>query len=274
MLEAVAEKSPDIVERKAVVHEAIKKRQEFQEVQKLLGKVANAEHKRVTHEKTSDPIQERHKQQYGSKFMTNKELLRMEEEIGKKYAGKYKNTFDAFAWLKTDNKRRLDRDEVVSFFGNAGLPEAVAVQHFERILPKGTDDKIDLHEFKKHFCRRMVNHAEYHPSTPLKKPDVIPDASDELQKVVEELGHNTYRRFNTVQAAFRSVDSEKDGTLSRGDMRRYFIFRGFGKEYSDQVFDAIDTDRSGCVSFNEFRDLFGKYILQVEDDLHIPDQEK
>merc|ERR1712061_764958 len=102
--------------------------------------------------------------------------------------------------------------------------------HFERILDKNGSGKVDLEEFKERFCMRMVDGNEYKPSTPMKQAPVIPNAPDDLQRAVTELGHNTYRRFNTVQAAFRSVDTEKDGTLSREDLRRYFIHRGFHKE--------------------------------------------
>lgn len=265
-LEAHAARSPDIAERTAHVQKAINKRREFADAQRLLLKAAGEEKRRREYEKTAEPIQERHKKEYGKKFLSHKELMRAEEEIGKKYASKYKTTYEAFSWLDTDSKRQLDRNEIIRFFNTAGFGKSFAIQHFERCLEKDGSGTIDLEEFKDRFCKRMVNGEDYKAQTPKKKPPVVEGLPDDLCKVIEDLGHNTYRRFYTVQGAFRSVDTEKDGTLSREDLKRYFIHRGFDKTYSNRVFDAIDSDGSGAITFDEFRDLFGKYILQVEDD--------
>lgn len=82
----------------------------------------------------------------------------------------------------------------------------------------------------------------------------------QLRTMCEEIGLKASQKFRTVREAFRHVDSDKDGSISRSEMRYFFLAYNFPRAEADKFFDYLDKDGSGEVDYDEFVSLVGPFI--------------
>jgi len=92
----------------------------------------------------------------------------------------------------------------------------------------------------------------------------------QLRMMCEQIGQKASEKFRTAREAFRYLDSDKDGRISRGEMRYFFLAYNFPKVVADRFFDFLDVDGSQHVDYDEFLQLLGPYI-QPEVKSNFPD---
>merc|ERR1719316_2606773 len=81
-----------------------------------------------------------------------------------------------------------------------------------------------------------------------------------LHQIARIVGDKMHLKFKNVRDAFRALDLDKDGTVSRQELQMFFAGFGLPKEAADTVFTALDEDGSENVDYSEFMGLFGPII--------------
>jgi len=206
------------------------------------------------------------KEQYGAKYQTDAQLAKISEQLGVKTANKFKSIRDCFQSVNRNGDTYVEIEEAEEFFKLCGYPQFMAKQHFDRVLDKNGTGKVHLQEFTDHFCHHIVD-KEY--KVPLAKPakQILPQADDELEKVVKDVGDQAYRRFRTARKAFRSVDDAQDGALGKEEMRRFFRMAGYEQKWSQRFLDNLNTTgEKDELSYDEFDKVFGPLIQPSQDE--------
>lgn len=81
----------------------------------------------------------------------------------------------------------------------------------------------------------------------------------ELEVAFKSIGEMAAQRFATARRAFRKLDSDHNGRITREEIHTYL--RNYGWEHvTDKLFDSLDRDRSGFLNFQEFQEKVAPYI--------------
>lgn len=118
------------------------------------------------------------------------------------------------------------------------------------------DGNCDFAAFMSHFDKIVGPQFRASKRTPL-----IPVADhrhqNEVDKVARAIQERMTTKYKSVQKAFRDLDLNKDGSVDRHEMRVFL--KKLGHERSaDIVFDALDEDNSGEITYDEFVALCGE----------------
>lgn len=91
---------------------------------------------------------------------------------------------------------------------------------------------------------------------------ILTEAEREIQtKAIQDLiTQKSAFKFRNVRDAFRLVDVDKSGTVTRREMHIFFRQFNLPGHQADLLFDALDRDDSGELDYVEFMDYFGSYI--------------
>lgn len=82
----------------------------------------------------------------------------------------------------------------------------------------------------------------------------------ELHMVCEQIGLKAAQKFSTVRQAFRYLDSDHDGRISRSEMQYFFRAYNFPAQIADKFYDRLDRDGSGEVEYSEFMKYIAPYV--------------
>lgn len=89
----------------------------------------------------------------------------------------------------------------------------------------------------------------------------LKNISPQLSRNLRLLGPALGRKFGTIRRAFRVVDTDHSGAVSREETREFFRNFGFlDPAPADEFFDAMDADGGGIVDYREFQKVFAPYI--------------
>eukprot|EP00903_Cladosiphon_okamuranus_P009659 g9191.t1 len=86
-----------------------------------------------------------------------------------------------------------------------------------------------------------------------------------------ELGRNNPAAKAVIDKAqqlyqlFVSIDTDGSGTVSRHELRRHCSSLGYTKQVANELFDHLDTDKDGEISFEEFAEMLGPAPGRHED---------
>jgi len=81
----------------------------------------------------------------------------------------------------------------------------------------------------------------------------------ELEDAFRSIGEMAAQRFSTARRAFRKLDSDYNGRLTRSEIHTYL--RNYGWEHvTDKLFNSLDRDGSGFLVFQEFQEKIAPYI--------------
>jgi Ca2+-binding EF-hand superfamily protein len=78
--------------------------------------------------------------------------------------------------------------------------------------------------------------------------------------ICEQIGIKAAQKFNTVREAFRYLDADHDGKISRSEMQYFFRAYNFTNQTADLFFDRLDGDGSGEVEYSEFMKYIAPYV--------------
>jgi len=82
----------------------------------------------------------------------------------------------------------------------------------------------------------------------------------ELRMICEQIGVKAAQKFGTVRQAFRYLDADHDGKISRSEMRYFFRAYNFNEDIADRFYDMLDRDRSGELEYGEFMKFVAPYV--------------
>jgi len=95
------------------------------------------------------------------------------------------------------------------------------------------------------------------PPTPQKKKSALELVSpDEIRKAAASLKEKLIDKFGNLTRAFRAIDADGSGVITRDELERYLeiinLNTGFSKNVTDALWELIDADESGSFDFKEF----------------------
>jgi Ca2+-binding EF-hand superfamily protein len=182
------------------------------------------------------------------------ELRMLMQDIGRKLPLKFKAPRDAFRGLDLERNGKITRPEMRDFFARFGYNDKVADRVFELLAEEETMD-VSYAAFMAHFDLVVGPQFRQAKRTPL-----IPVEDHRHQHTVDLVAKSMQERMTTkykdVHSAFRDLDLNKDGTVDRYEMRVFLKKMGHEK-VADTFFDALDEDKSGNISYDEFIALCG-----------------
>eukprot|EP00397_Hematodinium_sp_SG-2012_P009167 GEMP01009243.1.p1 GENE.GEMP01009243.1~~GEMP01009243.1.p1 ORF type:complete len:545 (+),score=80.84 GEMP01009243.1:39-1673(+) len=88
----------------------------------------------------------------------------------------------------------------------------------------------------------------------------VQSPTKEFRLLRDEVGHKVALKFRRVRDAFRFVDADKDGIISRTEIRHFFRTLNIDEARADRFFDSLDVNGSGEVDYLEFKKFFGAII--------------
>jgi Ca2+-binding EF-hand superfamily protein len=205
------------------------------------------------------------------------ELRAICEQIGFKAAQKFRTVREAFRYLDADHDGKITRDEMHYFFRAYNLQESIADRFFNR-LDRDESGEVEYAEFMKFVA-------------PYVQPDIVatcpsPECSSgastrapspqgsiceqvveggksidpELQTLFEFIGRKATEKFSHAREAFRRVDCNNDGSISRGEMRYFFRTFNLSEAQADKFFEHMDHDGSGEIDYHEFVRFLGPFL--------------
>lgn len=174
---------------------------------------------------------------------------------------KYKTTRDAFRAMDTDHSGTINQSEMKVLMRNFGLPESSATKMFQAWgkdeMPFGA------------FCDFITEG----PQAPRGSPygmhgECSPHGSEggspttrTVDTMTRYIRDRLVTKYKTLREAFRVVDLDKDGTVSKEEVRVFMRNFGISKNQAESFFDRLDADKSGALQYGEFVDLFKESVV-------------
>ncbi|CAE7333748.1 Calml3 [Symbiodinium natans] len=187
-------------------------------------------------------------------FELRNELRRIMQDVGDKLHLKFKHVRDAFRPLNLQRHGKITREEMWNFFRGFGHPQEVADRIFD-LLDREGKGEIEYSVFMTHFesvlGRDFRNISE---EPPIHVDDPI--ASKEVNETADMLKRRLLTRSRNMQEAFRYLDSDHDGQVSKAELRSFGKKVGVSSESCDQLFHALDVEGVGSVNFLQFTQIF------------------
>lgn len=200
------------------------------------------------------------------------EFQRMLELVGSKVSQKFSKARDVFRFVDSDHSGTISRSECHYFFRFFNIVPEEADKFFEGFE---TDDEgeISYIEFLKYLWPHInpgneqtpwrlakANPEEDKAEEPVKiyqreeKADQVELPAD-LRRARVNIAQRLDLRYKTRRDAFRDLDTDKDGVVSREEVRTFFRLFGWETE-ADKFFDVLHERGNGEVSFRVFASLF------------------
>ncbi|CAE7864179.1 CML6 [Symbiodinium sp. KB8] len=187
-------------------------------------------------------------------FELRNELRRLMQDVGDKLLLKFKHVRDAFKPLNLQRLGKITREEMHNFFRGFGHPEEVADRIFDLLDQEGKGE-IEYSVFMSHFesvlGRDFRNFSE---QPPIYLEDPI--KCKEVNETADSLKRRLLTRSRNMKEAFRALDSDHDGQVSRSELRMFGKKVGVTMQSCDQLFDALDVEGVGSINFLQFTRIF------------------
>ncbi|CAE7359197.1 unnamed protein product [Symbiodinium pilosum] len=187
-------------------------------------------------------------------FELRMELRKLMQDVGDKLILKFKHVRDAFRPLNLQRLGKITREEMVNFFRGFGHPEEVANRIFD-LLDQENKGEIEYSVFMSHF--ESVLGRDFRSSA--EQPPIYledPIHCKEVNETADMLKRRLLTRSRNMQEAFRTLDSDHDGRVSRAELRLFGKKVGVTPESCDQLFDALDVEGVGSINFLQFTRIF------------------
>jgi Ca2+-binding EF-hand superfamily protein len=205
------------------------------------------------------------------------ELRMICEQIGMKAAQKFSTVRDAFRYLDADHDGKISLSEMKYFFRAYNFSENIAERFFSR-LDSDASGEVEYAEFMNFVAPHVqpdyvatccstqcssgasTRAPSPHADTSQPRVDDRKTMDPELQSTFEFIGRKAMEKFSNAREAFRYVDCNGDGSISRREMRYFFRAFNLSETEADKFFDHMDGDVSGEVDYHEFVCLLGPFL--------------
>jgi len=192
-----------------------------------------------------------------------KELREVMRDIGHKVRMSYKRPRDALRPLDLQKDGIIRKEEMRDFFRGFNKSESFADQVFTLLDPSGTG-KVDFSEFLMHFDEVLTPaHRQVERAPVIGLADL--GRSMQAATVVNAIGHRMLTKYANARQAFRDLDLDKDGKVSRKELQFFVKKMGLPVEAADVLFEALTpSDFGGLIDQDTFVSLF----LDLKGDLN------
>lgn len=107
------------------------------------------------------------------------------------------------------------------------------------------------------------------PTPPPPKPAPVPERRASSKKRAQRSGSNVFAMFTQNQVhqfkeAFSFIDQDKDGIISKKDIRA--SFDALGRLCSDKELDEMTSEAPGPINFTMFLTVFGDRVQGTDDE--------
>jgi Ca2+-binding EF-hand superfamily protein len=204
---------------------------------------------------TTKDQQEQAEQQSRRQGIRN--LRSMMQDIGVKLQLKFRHSREAFRGLDLDKDGTISRSELRAFCRGFGYGPESADQLFAT-LDQEDSGEIDFSHFMSHFDS-VLNRPFAPRGTAL---TALQDRhlSKEVAEIARIVGDNLATKHARPADAFRMLDINGDGGISRDEMRTFVRSINMPMEKADRLFQALDTELTGLVQYDAFTNLMGSMI--------------
>eukprot|EP00434_Breviolum_minutum_P000056 symbB.v1.2.000047.t1/scaffold2.1/size812218/1 len=217
-----------------------------------------------------------------------KEIREVMRDIGYKVRMSYRRPRDALRGLDLEKDGIIRREEMRDFFRGFNKSETFADRVFDLLDPDRTG-KVDFAEFLAHFDEVLTPaHRQVERAPVIGLNDL--ERSRQVATVVNAIGHRMLTKYKNLgilvmphdvqkkstciflwilnfgltlpllrnaRQAFRDLDLDKDGKVSRQELRFFVKKMGLPVETADVLFEALSpTDFGGLIEQDTFVSLF------------------
>jgi Ca2+-binding EF-hand superfamily protein len=223
-----------------------------------------------------------------------KDLLQV---IGNKVPTKFPSLRHCWRYVDNDHDGKVSRSELRSFFRAFNLEQGLAdnlydrmvsdcsgeifYEHFIRYLgpfvaPDATEVSSILKtpkrstaivtspkdpQIMKSWAQDTNLHSPKRGNSPkVLSPDKDPEVRDELKMLMIDIGRKLPLKFKAPRDAFRMLDLQRDGRITRSEMRGFFRGFGWNDQVADRMFDLLKEEATGGVDFKSFMSHFDKMV--------------
>eukprot|EP00933_Yihiella_yeosuensis_P006939 TRINITY_DN111784_c0_g1_i1.p1 TRINITY_DN111784_c0_g1~~TRINITY_DN111784_c0_g1_i1.p1 ORF type:complete len:614 (+),score=69.89 TRINITY_DN111784_c0_g1_i1:174-2015(+) len=85
-------------------------------------------------------------------------------------------------------------------------------------------------------------------------------SQSDFQAMCDTIGHKAAARYKTINECFLRVDRDHSGAVDRNEVRELFRSFHLMDDQTDVFFDAVDTDGTGEISYDELVSIVAPYI--------------
>lgn len=205
-----------------------------------------------------------------------KEMKRVLELISEKASQKFSTVREAMRHLDADLTGTVDRSEVRYFFRGYDFSDDVADRFFDH-LDRERKEELDYPQFVNFLrpylqgavngnplgARSLTNQAGQIDAISSKgktREVSLEQVRLENHDLLKLIGSKARERFGNLQQAFRYVDGEKTGSITRSEMRYFFRVFNLPATVADDFFDIMDSGRTGLVKYKEFDMCLRPYL--------------
>eukprot|EP00928_Gymnodinium_smaydae_P014541 TRINITY_DN15344_c0_g1_i1.p1 TRINITY_DN15344_c0_g1~~TRINITY_DN15344_c0_g1_i1.p1 ORF type:complete len:454 (-),score=110.98 TRINITY_DN15344_c0_g1_i1:63-1424(-) len=190
--------------------------------------------------------------------------------VAEKARSKYVNARDAFRYVDANGDDAVSRSEVRFFFRSLNMVKEEADIVFDALC--NDKDEIDYSIFVQSLWPYIAPESgkprdkarRGHEDAPRTLDTIVAAATEdarntdsrrvfrgEVGAAVQHVRSQMQTKFRNTRSAFRFVDCDKDGTVSREEMR-YFLAQFGYPHVADDLFDLMDENRTGEITFQRF----------------------
>jgi len=219
----------------------------------------------------------------------HKEFAEVLHIIGQKVPSKFKSLRHVWRHVDSDNDGKVSQKEMRAFFRAFNLPQEEADKLHER-MGQGSGGEI----YYEHFVRYLgpyvapdtllsnlafntprtakqtdpslmkvddepVSRKRDPPSTSY-AVDQDPEVRNELKNLMVDIGRKLPLKFKQQRDAFRMLDLQRDGRITRTEMHGFFRGLGWDETRANWLFDMLKEDPHGEVDYKSFMSHFDRIL--------------
>jgi Ca2+-binding EF-hand superfamily protein len=227
----------------------------------------------------------------------HREFAEVLKIIGQKVPSKFPSLRHVWRYVDNDHDGKVSKSELRAFFRAFNLPQEEADKLYDRMDQEG-DGEIYYGHFVRYLGPFVAPDATEVSSilkTPKKTKQVVtspadpslmrqanaaeppgprtsdaksrsyqvdqdPELRHELKALMIDIGRKLPLKFKHQRDAFRMLDLQRDGRITRTEMRGFFRGFGWGEKVADRMFDMLKEEPHDEVDYKSFMSHFDKII--------------
>lgn len=164
---------------------------------------------------------------------------------------------DVFMIFDSDGNGTISRKEFIDCFHKFGLGlTTVQIEKIAKLVDANTDGNISFEEFRRIFDRGLNLQPEEKKAFSLDWKDQI------FSRINESIKKNNL----DLSEAFSVFDENKDGRINKSEFLNVFrrMNIGLSPAQMDELWNSMNSDRDGSISYVEFISQFKASVRQIE----------
>lgn len=184
---------------------------------------------------------------------------RLCEMIGQKATLRHKTVNQCFRHVDT-NEGWIEKDELRRFLRGLNVQQEQADQFFEGLDSRGCGE-VDFHVVKRIIAPYIQNDYTVEDDA-LGRHEPSPRRPCEIRNLVEVLGWRANQKYKQAREAFRCLDRDKDGRITREEIHKFVEQFGYNRLTADRAFEMLcpDNGKSNFIDYQLFMETLGDFV--------------